>query len=486
MPFLQPRVDGELRSLLDDHAWLHRMVDALGSPVNLVLPGQAVENVRRFRASHRARHLGGHVFFAHKANRSRALIRRLAAEEAGIDVASLGELQSALAAGFAPERIMATGPKSREFLWLAARAAVLVNADSVEELTRLAGIVETHDLPRVRVMTRLSGFPSVGTTVLTRASRFGVPVTRLGPLWEALARHGDQLDFLGVAYHLDTVGLPEKVAALEGCLHAMDEAARHGLNPRAIDIGGGFGVSYLAEESQWEAWTTELTGAVLGNRPPLTWNGHGYGLRNEGGKVRGALSVYPAHRAVAGPAYLDRLLDTESMTLRRPFGTLLLESMFDLHIEPGRALLDQCGAVLTRVEEVRDDGHGETLVRVAGNSADIALEQHGVLMDPLLVARDRSAQPDPATASPVGVYLTGNLCLEADLITRRKVFLPGRPRPGDLLVFVNTAGYLMDFSAGNALMQPSARTVAAYRGHDGWQWCLDENYWPVTGREETA
>ncbi|GAA1643864.1 hypothetical protein [Actinoplanes couchii] len=74
--------------------------------------------------------------------------------------------------------------------------------------------------------------------------------------------------------------------------------------------------------AQWEAWTTELTAAVLGRRPPITWNGHGYGLRDE-----------------AGP-------------------------------------------------------------------------------------------PEPA-----GVHLAGDLCLEADLITRRKVVLPRGPCPGDLLVF---------------------------------------------------
>ncbi|MDI6101696.1 Y4yA family PLP-dependent enzyme [Actinoplanes sp. NEAU-A12] len=480
-PYLQPRVDGDLRSLLDDRVWLHRLVDALGSPVNLVLPGHVAENVRRFRAVYRARHLSGHIFFAHKANRSQALVRGLAAADAGIDVASLGELRNALAAGFTPERIMATGPKSREFLWLAARAGVIVNADSTTELDALAGILRAHALPRVRVMARLSGFAPTGANMLTRASRFGIPVTGLATLWEVLEKQRDLLDFHGVAYHLDTVGLPEKAAALEGCLHAMDEAGRQGLSPRAIDAGGGFGVSYLADESQWEAWTTELTGAVLGKRPPLTWNGHGYGLRNEGGKLRGMLSVYPGYRTIAGPAYLDRLLDTESATHRRTLGTLLLDSMYDLHVEPGRALLDQCGAVLLRVEEVRDDGHGETLVRLAGNGGDIALEQHGVLMDPLLVPRG-----EPGPEEPAGVYLTGNLCLEADLITRRKVFLSRQPEPGDLLVFVNTAGYLMDFSAGEALMQPSARTVAAYRGRDGWQWCLDEQYWPVTGREETA
>jgi diaminopimelate decarboxylase len=407
------------------------------------------------------------------------LPRARAGADAGIDVASRGEVQHALGAGFGPARIMATGPKSREFLWLAARTGSIVNADSVTELTELAAIVAARRLPPVRVMARLSGFTTAGTNVMSRASRFGIPATGLAALWDALEKHREQLDFLGVAYHLDTVGLPEKAAALDGCLYAMDQAVERGLSPRAIDIGGGFGVNYLADGAQWEAWTTELTAAVLGKRPPLTWNGHGYGLRNEGGTVRGALSVYPAHRDVAGPAYLDRLLRAESAAHRRQLGTLVLDHLYDLHTEPGRALLDQCGAVLLRVEEVRDDGRGETLVRVAGNGGDLGLEPHGVLMDPVHVPRG-----EPAPEEPAGVYLTGNLCLEADLITRRKVFLPRPPRPGDLLVFANTAGYLMDFSASRALMQPTARTVAAYRGPGGWQWCLDERYWPVTGREE--
>jgi diaminopimelate decarboxylase len=482
VPYLRPRVDGDLESLLDDPAWLHQLVDALGSPVNVVLPEQATRNVRQFRDVYREHHLGGGIYFAHKANRSAALVRALAATDAGIDVASLGELQHALGAGFTPDRIMATGPKNREYLWLAARTGAIVNADSVGELTELAALVTAYHLPKVRVMARLSGFVTAGTNVMTRGSRFGIPVSGTADLWDVLERHRDRLDLHGIAYHLDTVGLPEKAAALEGCLHAMDAAVRHGLRPRAIDIGGGFGVNYLADEKQWEAWTTELTGAVLGRRPPLTWNGHGYGLRNEGGTVRGSLSVYPAYRSVAGPAYLDRLLRATSVTHRRALGELVLDSLYDLHVEPGRALLDQCGAVLLRVEEVRDDGRGETLVRVAGNGTDLGLEPHGVHMDPLLVPR--GGEGSGGEEGPAGVYLTGNLCLEADLVTRRKTFLPRRPRAGDLLAFVNTAGYLMDFSAGQALMQPAARTVAAFRAGAGWQWCLDERYWPVTGREE--
>ncbi len=479
-PYLEPRVEGDLQSLLDQGDLLRTLVGALGSPLNVVLPEQVVRNVEEFRAVYGEHRLAGKIYFAHKANRSSALIRRLAGTEAGIDVASLAELQHALGAGFDGSRIMATGPKSRDYLWLAARVGAIVNADSVAELAELAAIVAAHGLPQVRVMARLSGFAPGGVNVLTRASRFGVRAGDLGPLWDVLEKHRDELDLHGVAYHLDTVGLAEKAAALDGCLSAMDEAQQRGLSPQAVDVGGGFGVNYLAHSSQWEEWTTELTAAVLGRRAPLTWNGHGYGLRNENGKVRGMLGLYPAYRPLAGPAYLDRLLGTASPALRRPLGALLLDTMYDLYTEPGRALLDQCGVVLATVEEVRTGT--DTFVRLACTARDVSLEEHGVEMDPILLPARRPA----AGSGPAGVYLLGNLCLESDLITRRQVFLPQLPQPGDVLAFANTAGYFMDFSAGQALMQPTARTVAAYRTGNDWQWCLDEQFWPTDRREGTA
>jgi diaminopimelate decarboxylase len=481
MPCLVPRIEPRLRSALDQDELLHQLVAALGSPLNLVLPEQIADNVAAFRAVYRTHRLTGQVFFAHKANRSSALVRQLAATDAGIDVASLGELQHALGAGFNPEHIMATGPKNPDFLTLAARTGVIVNADTLAELAELASIVAAHGFPRVRVMARLSAFESPGVTVMTRRSRFGTPIGSVPAILELVEKHADALELIGMAYHLDTIGLPEKAAALEGCLKALDECHHRGLRPRAVDIGGGFGVNYLADGAQWEQYTTELTKAVLGRRPPMTWNGHGYGLRNEGGKVRGTLGLYPAYRPLAGVAYLDRLLTTLSPSLRRPLGTLLLDNMYDLHIEPGRALLDQCGAVLATVLEVADDDAGETLVRLDLNAGDVSLEEHGVLMDPVLIPRSGSAG-----ARPAGVYLLGNLCLEADLITRRKVFLPARPRPGDLMAFANTAGYFMDFSADHALMQPIARKVAMYRDGDAWRWCLDERFWPAARRKEKA
>ncbi|WP_236718109.1 alanine racemase [Actinoplanes sp. TFC3] len=469
-----------MESVLDETDLLTQLITALGSPLAIVLPQQLARNVAAFRDVYSGHRLAGQIFYAHKANRSSALVRELAAGNAGIDVASLAELQHALGAGFAPRRIIATGPKNRDLLWLAARSGITVSTDSLAELSELAALVTKPALSPVPVQVRLSEFTSTGVHVGARRSRFGVPAAAMNQVLDLLDKHPGVFELSGVAYHLDTIGLSEKAVALEGCLLALDEARSRGQRPWSVDVGGGFGVNYLADGDQWDAYTSALSQAVLGKREPLTWNAHGYGLRAEGGTVRGSLQLYPAHRPVAGAAYLDRLLQTAAPQQRRPLGQLLLDSMYDLHVEPGRALLDQCGMVLASVLEVRDDD-GDTIVRLDCNARDVSLEEHGVLMDPVVVHRAASTD-----ARPVQAYLFGNLCLEADLITRRKVFLPSRPQAGDVLAFVNTAGYFMDFSATQALRQPVARKVAMWREHNAWQWCLDEQYWPVRTGVEAA
>jgi len=472
---LRPLVSGMLLDVLRAPIALFGITNALGSPLNVVVPQQIVKNASGYRAVFAKHHLTGEIFFAHKANRSTALIRELAGSGIGVDVASLGELQHALAAGFTGGRIMATGPKDTDFLWLAARVGALVNADSREELAALAALVRRHRLPVVPVMIRLCAFDSPGVTVLSRPSRFGVHAREMTAVLELLDKNRDVLDLQGVAYHIDTNGLAEKALALEGCLHAMREAVGRGFRPTAIDIGGGFGVNYLQDRGEWERYTSELSNAVLGTRPPITWQNYGYGLRAEAGTLRGGLGVYPSHRPVAGARYLDELLTGDAPSLRRPLATLLLENLYDLHIEPGRSLVDQCGLTLARVEEVRTTHAGHTLVRLAANSRDISIEDHAVLMDPVLLP------VRPSAAAPTGVFLSGNLCLEDDLITRRRVLLPQEPAPGDLLAFVNTAGYFMDFAADHALMQPIARKIAVFGGDGTWDWCLDDQYWPVKG-----
>lgn len=475
--YLEPRLSAAMASLLRSTPFLRSLVDALGSPLNVVLADQIALNLGAFRSVLRRHQLSGRFFFAHKANRSSALVRRLTTTDAGLDAASLGELQHALGSGFTADRVMTTGPKDPEFLWVAARSGAIVNADGPGELIAAAGFVRTYGLPRLRVLLRLSEFETSGARTLSRASRFGTSFKALGRLLDTLDSFREELEPIGVGYHLDTTGLDEKAAALEGCLLAVEELRLRGFSPRAVDVGGGFGVSYLAHGEQWERYTTALTQAVMGRGSPMTRGGHGYGLRAENGTLKGALGLYPAFRPVAGAGYLDELLSCPAPGLDRPLGTLLLESLCDLYAEPGRALVDQCGLTLGKVLEVREAGGGPAMVRLALNSGDVGLEDHGILVDPVLLRREGVA---PVAGRPVGVHLAGNLCLESDLITRRTVFLPALPQPGDLLAFPNTAGYCMDFTATAAQQQPSARRIALREEGGSWRWCLDEQYWPIS------
>lgn len=472
-------------ALLAERPLLHDLVSALGSPLNIIVPQRIRENLGGFQRVLADRHITGQVYYAHKANRSSALVRELAATNARIDVASLAELQHVLGCGFRPDRIMATGPKTPEMLWLGATVGITINVDGVDELETLARTVSAADLPSVRVLVRFGEFPTLGTTVLSKRSRFGCTPADIDPIVAILDKYRGELELHGVAFHLDTVGAAEKTRAIEGSLGVLGEFARRGFSPTVIDIGGGFGVNYLAHAQEWENFTTALGAALLGRRDHITWQGAGYGLRNDGGRLRGTLGLYPAYRPVAGPSYLADLLDSPAAATRRPLGTMILESMYDLYVEPGRALLDQCGFALARVLEVRASAAGETLIRLDMNARDVSLEEHGVQLDPVVVAApgERSGAPGGEySPGPGSGYLIGNLCLESDLISRRRIDFRVMPTPGDLLAFPNTAGYFMDFSADHALAQPIAAKVAMYRRSDGWAWTLDEQYWPTVSR----
>jgi len=466
--YLDPLIGPALSRLLLESDTLVGWLRSFGSPLAVVLPDQVAANHGAFCAVAAERRITAEVYYAHKANRSTAFVRRLAATTARIDVASVGELQHVLGCGFAPDRIMVTGPKTPELLWLSAQLGVLVNVDSLAELAALAEA--DVDRARTPVLLRFSSFDA-GGSVKSRASRFGMREDQADACHDLLDRYRDRLELRGVAYHLDTVGTAEKVAALDGCFRLLRRFQQLGHRADVLDIGGGFGVSYLRDAQQWQDYTSELTRAVLGHRPPLTWRGHGYGLRAEGGRLKGALGLYPAHRPTAGPDYVAELLDQRSPVFGQRFADLFRETMTRLLLEPGRALVDQSGLVLCRVLETRPTAQGRVFVRVDLNHSDVSLEEHGVLMDPVVLPGHGGPR------EPGSGFVIGNLCLEADFVSRREVHFRCMPQPGDVLAFVNTAGYFMDFSADHALHQPIARKVAT--SADASTWALDEEYWPL-------
>jgi diaminopimelate decarboxylase len=191
------------------------------------------------------------ILYSLKANPSLGLCGFIAGQGLGADVASAGELVTALEAGFRPEHILVSGPdKSPALLDLLGTApGAILSLDSVSELETLAAVGQGQ-----RVLLRLRpDFCSFAHCSAGPGSRFGLPIEEVPRCRDYLGSRrarvvgfhvfsGSQvLDAAGVNHHLRS--------GLELSLRA---AAVLGITPEVIDLGGGFGIPYGPEDREMD------------------------------------------------------------------------------------------------------------------------------------------------------------------------------------------------------------------------------------------
>lgn len=471
---LTPLISERVNSFLANKSLLFQLLDGLGSPLNLLFPQNLHQNVEAFHNSFKQNGIIGRVFFAHKCNRSDSLVRQLSVENSNIDVSSLRELQHALSNGFVGSRIECTGPKSPELIALSIQHGVWLNVDSVAELQKAIAISQQiSNRSPVNVLLRLSGFETTHSQFVKKSSRFGIPLCELDAALTILETH-PEINLAGFSFHLDTVSVLERTIAIENCVDVFDTAINRGFCPSVLNIGGGYKVNYIADGEDWNRYTTALKEATLGTRTPLTWHGASFGLHAEKGVLKGSFNSYSYFDKQTGGQFLSELLQQKLQNQGgSTVASFLRDNMIELWIEPGRALIDQCGITIAKVRNTHNSSAGETLVNLAMKRQDIAFLDQEVFVDPVIVHRRQEVK-----GQPCAVYFAGNLCLESDLIYRHKTFLEACPEEDDAVVFINTAGYFMDFSATEAIMNPVARKVAITIGGAGMKWCLDEFYSP--------
>jgi diaminopimelate decarboxylase len=187
------------------------------------------------------------VLYSLKANASLGLCSFIAGLGLGADVASAGELVTALEAGFPPERILVTGPDKSPALLdlLPSIPEAILSLDSVSELELLATRGQGQ-----KVLLRLRpDFCSFAHCAAGPGSRFGLLIEDVPRCREYLDSprapvagfhvfSGSQvLDAAGVIHHLRS--------GLEMSLRA---ASMLGITPEVIDLGGGFGIAYGPED----------------------------------------------------------------------------------------------------------------------------------------------------------------------------------------------------------------------------------------------
>jgi diaminopimelate decarboxylase len=474
---LRPAMHPTVESFLANKKLVKELVNAFGSPLNVMFPELLAGNIASFTETFARHQVIGRICFAHKSTRSDSLIKQLAVEDVSLDAASVNELKHALGAGFAGKRLEATGPKNAEFLCLCLQHGVVLNIDSVAEIARIAAIAKRLKLEQpARVLVRLSGFGDATTASLRKSSRFGVPLSTIDEALNLLEEHKESMTLLGFSFHLDTTSIEERIQAIETCISLFDEALNRGFAPQVLNIGGGFRVNYLAQEQDWSNYVAALKESVLGGRKPLTWQNTTFGLSVEGRTLKGNFNSYNFFEVSPGARFLEEILSCQMPSRNdTTVAEVLSSNMIELWIEPGRALLDQCGVTIARVNSARKASGGEQLVSLNMKRSDIAFLDQEMFVDPVVLYRRAPPEQKPADQP---VFFAGNLCLESDLILRHATFLKQLPQSGDLIAFVNTAGYAMDFSSSNAIMQPPARKIAVVSSPK-FSWVLDEQFSPM-------
>lgn len=448
-----------LVDLLGEPSALRALTAEYGSPLHLNHVGPFVDNAAGIASAGADAGVDLGVFFARKANKALCYVRAAIEAGIGIDVASAQELEQALRCGADPARLVVTSAiKTDGLLATCLEHGVLVVADNHDEATRYAALARSAGR-RAPIAVRVSNF----TFEHERAgpSRFGFDICDRG-LLDLVASYHTDLDVRGMHFHLDGYAADDRIGALVETLQFHDRLASSGVDVDFIDIGGGFPVTYTDREDEWNSFWETLDDALIGRRPPITYRNDGYGQLVVDGRVVGPRFAYPHYQCPVGRKWLLDII-TASPPGRESgdIALRLTRRRLGLRCEPGRALLDRCGASISTVVHVKSSGD-DLLVGLDMNSSNCRTQKSELLTDPIHLPN--RAGPN----APCFGYLTGAYCSESDLVTRRRLQFAQPPAHGDLVVFTNTAGYFMHFTESRSHQFQLPKNVHTAPHVDGW------------------
>lgn len=195
-----------------------------------------------------------HLHYAMKANPMPAVVQLLAGLVDGIDIASGGELRTALDTGIDPARVSFAGPgKGDAELACAIAAGVVLNLESESEMLRAERIGRRLGLVP-SVMVRVNPdfeLKSSGMTMGGGARPFGVDAEAV----PALLAHMKTLALRFEGFHLYWGSQNLSAAAISDAhdktFALAERLAAHAPSAvRTLNIGGGFGVPYFPGEER--------------------------------------------------------------------------------------------------------------------------------------------------------------------------------------------------------------------------------------------
>jgi len=327
--------------------------------------------------------------FAGKAFLCLAMARIVDEEGLGLDVASEGELVTALRAQFPPERILLHGNnKSTAEIETAMAAGVgRIVADSEPEIDQLAAIASRLGRIQAILLRITPGIkPQTHTYIQTGQidSKFGLAITTgqaMSGVRRTLAQPSLQLAGLHCHIGSSIYSIKPFEMAVQVMMELMAEVAKAGHLCQDLDLGGGLGVRYQPEDDPPEI--EDFAEGII------------------------------------------RVLSEEADRYRLPLPRLL--------VEPGRDISGEAGTTLYTVGVIKEIPGVRTYVSVDGGMSDNPRPALYQARYQAIVA-NRAREPRETT-----VTLAGKHCECDTLITDLEV--PASLAVGDILAVQTTGAY---------------------------------------------
>jgi diaminopimelate decarboxylase len=384
---------------------LEALTRQYGTPLYVYSADQIVERLELFQhAFARREHL---VCYAVKANSSLAILKLLADRGAGFDIVSGGELERVITA--APEavgRVVFSGVgKTAAEIDRALVAGILeFNVESDSELELLAKRAQKLKIKarfalRVNPDVFAETHPYISTGL--REHKFGIDIRKAAEIYRTAARN-KWIEPHGISVHIGS-----QIRSAEPFGKAMERVSRlaaqlrgEGIALKVVDAGGGLGIDYHSGRDGTDAAAKVAEYAVA------------------------------IERALAG--FDGRLL-----------------------IEPGRFIVAQAGALVTRVLNVKRNGTKTFVI------TDAAMND---LIRPALYQAFHEIVPvRPRAGRARAVDVVGPVCETGDFFARDRVMKP--VEAGDLLALLDAGAYGMAQSSNYNSRFRAAEVLVEGKSH---------------------
>jgi diaminopimelate decarboxylase len=387
------------RRLHCDGLDLAALAETHGTPLYVYSAEQILHRFGLFAAAFQSRpHT---VCYSVKANSSLALLKLLGQSGAGFDIVSGGELERVRKA-YKPalKKIVFSGVgKQIPEIDAALKADILIfNVESEAELDLLADRAALLG-KRARFALRVNPdvFAETHPYISTGLSehKFGIAIGLARAIYRKATRK-KSLEAAGVSVHIGSQirSVEPFQAALERVTALIADLKKDGHNIRYVDAGGGLGIDYA------EAKTFD-----------------------------------PAKQVKRYAKALAAALDTNKETNK--------DAGRDLHLllEPGRFIVAQAGALLSRVLYVKQNGKKTFVITDAGMNDLIRPSLYQAHHEILPIKQGRAA----ASAASRKVDVVGPVCESGDFFARDRALAP--VKPGDLVLVLDAGAYGMSLSS---------------------------------------